>query len=338
MARTVSTTTREIESLWQLYRDGQLRLRPEFQRNSVWPRAAKAYLIDTILTGNPVPVLYFQRSVSAQTGQIEYAVVDGQQRLSAIFDYLEDRFMLTESEESASWSRRRYSRLDESDKLKINRYPMVIQELNGYTSEGVRDIFNRMNRFVVALNPQERRHAASDGAFKQLVERVGQWDFWQEQRIISPTAAERMRADELAAELLILLVEGPQDKKQSVDLYYRSFVAEFPDADKLASSLEAYLAVFRRAVPDLSNSYLRRPANFYALVGAVHELDSDESGLPSPEIIGRRLINFGDELARDDVSDSRVSAFKDAQSRQTDNIRPRRTRIDILKDVIRGEI
>ena len=44
--------------------DGQLRLRPEFQRNAVWPPAAKAYLIDTILEEKPMPLFFFERGVT----------------------------------------------------------------------------------------------------------------------------------------------------------------------------------------------------------------------------------------------------------------------------------
>src|SRR6266508_1811807 len=43
------TTTRTVAELWDLFGRGRLDLAPEFQRNSVWPSDAKAYLIDTIL-------------------------------------------------------------------------------------------------------------------------------------------------------------------------------------------------------------------------------------------------------------------------------------------------
>jgi len=38
------------------------------------------------------PLLFFQRTTSAQSGLPSYTVIDGQQRLRAIFDYLDDRF------------------------------------------------------------------------------------------------------------------------------------------------------------------------------------------------------------------------------------------------------
>jgi hypothetical protein len=51
-----SPTTKAIGLLHQLFSNGQLTLAPEFQRNSVWPNAAKAYLIDTILNDRPIPL------------------------------------------------------------------------------------------------------------------------------------------------------------------------------------------------------------------------------------------------------------------------------------------
>src|ERR1700693_4284326 len=92
-----SPTTKDIALLHQLFKSNQLTLAPEFQRLSVWPRAAKAYLIDTILNDRPMPLFFFQRTMSAQTGRQMFDVIDGQQRLRAIFEFLEDEFGLTES-------------------------------------------------------------------------------------------------------------------------------------------------------------------------------------------------------------------------------------------------
>src|SRR3954452_13821765 len=92
------TSKHTVADLHHLYRGGQLNLAPEFQRNSVWPRRAKAYLIDSILADRPIPIFFVERHASAQTGKTAYSVIDGQQRLRAIFEFLDDRFALTESE------------------------------------------------------------------------------------------------------------------------------------------------------------------------------------------------------------------------------------------------
>src|SRR5688572_19768175 len=91
-----SPTTKDVALLLQLHKDGQLKLQPEFQRESVWPKAAKSYLIDTILNEKPIPLIFFERSPSIQTGRPEYSVIDGQQRLRAIFEFIQDDFVLSE--------------------------------------------------------------------------------------------------------------------------------------------------------------------------------------------------------------------------------------------------
>jgi hypothetical protein len=55
-----------------IYKSGQLSLSPAFQRQGVWPRPAKAYLIDTILADRPIPLLFFARSVNPKTGSPGY--------------------------------------------------------------------------------------------------------------------------------------------------------------------------------------------------------------------------------------------------------------------------
>lgn len=338
MAGRYTTTTKDVGLLLQLHKDAQLTITPEFQRNAVWSRPAKAYLIDTILTSNPIPVLYFQRSVSAQTSRVEYAVVDGQQRLNAVFLFMENRFALTESDPEAPWYKKRWKQLTNEEREHILSYDFAIQELSGYGAHQVRQMFQRMNRYVVALNPQELRHANQDGAFKKLVEKIGALPFWLENGIVSKQAANRMKADELVAELLILLNEGPQDKKESVDLYYSSFASEFPESDRLLAELSDVLELVQRIFPDLkTNQIFKRPVNFYSLVGALSEIRVEDESLESDRVVRTRLDSFVTEInAQEEERTPRAARYVIAQSRQTDNVKPRRTRIDLIKSAILG--
>jgi hypothetical protein len=332
LAGKFTTTTKDVGLLRQLRDDGQLRLAPEFQRNAVWPRAAKAYLIDTMLSEKPIPVLYFQRGVSAQTGRIDYNVVDGQQRLSAVFQFIENRFSLTESADDAPWARKRWKALSDEERERILSYDFVVQELSGYDTESIRDMFTRMNRYVVALSPQELRHANEDGAFKRFIEKLGARKYWTERRIVSTSAANRMRGDEIAAELVILILEGPQDKKKSIDFYYSAFQEAFEQEASTETRLDQLLQIVDDALPNLAESAFRRPANFYALVGALNELLEEEVGISSQDL-GITLTGFEAEL-KEEPRTPRAERYFEAASRQTDNIAPRRTRIDILKNLI----
>src|SRR5689334_7354984 len=125
----LSPTTKDIALLRQLYEEGQLTLAPQFQRNAVWPRAAKAYLIDTILNERPIPLLFFQRTTNAQTGRASYRVIDGQQRLRAIFEFMDGRFRLSETR-SVTLKDKKYHDLPASAKDQILQYDLPVQEIS----------------------------------------------------------------------------------------------------------------------------------------------------------------------------------------------------------------
>jgi len=330
-----SSTTKDVALLQQLYKDGQLKLAPEFQRNSVWPLAAKAYLIDSIISDRPVPMLFFQRTTSPQTGRPVYEVIDGQQRLRAIFEFLDNRIRLSETRES-SLKDKRFSDLSPEIVGRILNYDLVIEELSGYSASDIEDMFIRMNRFVVKLSPQELRHAKEKGAFKDFVERVGNIGFWRTEKVFSDLQIRRMRSVEFAAELAILLIEGPQDKKSAIDLYYGRYRDSFPAARSVESKLAQYFRWIKRALPDLCSRRYRKPVELYSLVFALdflsNQLEKGLSGLKA-EFAGRKLIEFEMQTKSKDLSGA-AAQYVLASSRQTDNLIPRLSRAHILIDLL----
>ena len=265
---TRSTTVHAISLLHQLYKQNQITLAPEFQRNSVWPGSAKAYLIDSIIKNKPIPILFFQRAVSPQTGRFGYSVIDGQQRLRAIFDYLDDRFSLTESDKREPYFNKRFSGLEDTLKNGILNYDLVVSELTGYGEEEIRDLFVRMNRYVVKLSPQVLRNARAKGAFKDFVDRLAKWPFWTHNRVFSDLQIRRMKVAEFVAELSILIIEGPQDKKAAVDLYYGKYIDAFGTGNSVETQLRSFLGWIEKALPDLASTRYRKSVDLYALIGA----------------------------------------------------------------------
>ncbi len=65
--------------------DEKLEIRPDFQRKEVWSTAAKIMLIDTIFSNIPMPKIYVESII--RDGKTYRIVIDGQQRLTAIFDF-----------------------------------------------------------------------------------------------------------------------------------------------------------------------------------------------------------------------------------------------------------
>lgn len=334
MPEKTSVTAKDVALLYQLYREGQLIVAAEFQRDNVWPTVAKAYLIDTILANRPIPPLFFQRTVSPQTGRTAYSVVDGQQRLRAIFEFMENRFPLSESKKKPYY-RKKFVELTDKERSEILNYDLTIEELSGYTDADIVDMFDRMNRYVVRLSPQELRHAKEKGAFKDFVERLAEWDFWIEERVFSENQLKRMRAQEFVAELTILLIEGPQDKKKAIDLYYGRYRDSFPSAASVETRLKAYLSWIQEALPDLHNSRFRKPVDIYGLIGALDYVSAKGKRLRavSAAAAGAALRGF-EEQTRDREPTGTAAKYVLAASRQTDNIAPRIARMDILASLL----
>jgi hypothetical protein len=311
-------------------------LAPEFQRNAVWPPAAKAYLIDTILSDRPMPVFFFHRARSTQTGKQTYSVVDGQQRLRAIFEFLDDRVALTQSK-SAKLKNKKFSALPSDLQDKVLDYNLNVEELVGYTDAEIRDIFVRLNKYVVRLSPQELRHAKEQGKFFDFVEDLAKLSFWKEHGVFSKAQAARMRTAEFAAELAVLLVEGPQDKKASIDLYYVEYQKSFSSAAEVRGRLLKYLAWLQAALPNLKRSRFRRPVDLYGLIAAIDELSRRGTKMSwlTPKDGGAKLSQFERDMTKK-RSTILAKRYLLSAGRQTDNIGPRTTRIETLKTVLQS--
>jgi len=73
-------------------KSGELVLRPRFQRKLVWNDQHKENFIETILRGLPFPEIYLAAGeINLETQKSKTLVVDGQQRLNTIYDYIRDR-------------------------------------------------------------------------------------------------------------------------------------------------------------------------------------------------------------------------------------------------------
>ena len=332
-----SPTTKDVALLHQLHVNGQLKLATEFQRNAIWPSAAKAYLIDTILNERPIPLLFFQRGTSAQKGVPTYTVIDGQQRLRAIFDFIDNRYRLTQSSKRSAYFNKQFSDLSTDLQDRIRNYDLVIEELSGYTEKDIRDMFVRINKYVVRLAPQELRHAKGSGQFHNFVEKLGKIDFWKHQKVFSSAKLNRMRSVEFAAELVILLIEGPQDKKASVDLYYQEYEDKFPNVKKIESRLTSYLKWIAGTLPKFSSSRYRKPVDLYALIGALDRYSSQGKSLSKINSLAAKtqLESFEKKTKATEPSGD-AARYLAAASRQTDNLTPRNTRIEILESLLRG--
>jgi hypothetical protein len=194
-------------------------------------------------------------------------------------------------------------------------------------------MFVRMNKYVVKLTPQEIRHAKQRGKFAKFVEKLGELPFWRDNRVFTPKQIARFRAVEFCAEVAILLQEGPQDKKDAIDVYYQTYSAKIPFQTDVSNRLRQYLNWIGTALPAIAQTRYRKATDLYSLLGAINE--NWDAVRKMPNKCGKRLLDFQSEILPEATGDA--GRYFAAASRQTDNLKPRQTRIEVIAKVLRGE-
>lgn len=170
--RTISTDgyPMSIGELTNLYKEGELIIRPEFQRFFRWSETQKSTLIESILLGIPIPSIFV-----AQTESGKWELIDGLQRVSTLLqvqgELLENGnkippLILRETKylkslEGVSWENPNPDlALSDAQKLDIKRAKLDLKIIKRESSASTKfDLFQRLNSYGSSLNAQEMRSA-----------------------------------------------------------------------------------------------------------------------------------------------------------------------------------
>jgi hypothetical protein len=122
-------------------------LTPKFQRRNVWKLPQKSYFIDTILRDMPVPPIYIRNIFNVERRQVVHEVIDGQQRMRAILDFIEDKYALSKSLDNPHKGLY-FSKLPKDDQTAILKYRFNCEMFDDISDSEVIDIFRRMKLFA----------------------------------------------------------------------------------------------------------------------------------------------------------------------------------------------
>lgn len=225
----------EMEShtlTWWRNRRSQIDMNPPYQRRGrLWSSADKAYLIDSILNGFDVPKFYVADFTWGDSPlnkrKLSYAIIDGKQRLEAIFDFFDGELELNQDFEYRPDPKLVLGGLGYQD-LK-NRYPQVIENFDEYNpvvmrvlaqSEGpITELFIRLNRSK-PLTGAEIRNAMS-GPAPRLFRQIAKHEVFEENVSFQTRRAQDQNA---AAKLLAFeYYNQPQEtKKAKLDQFVKN--------------------------------------------------------------------------------------------------------------------
>ena len=334
--------TFSINDFKQWYENGELILVPKFQRRSVWNPKARSFFIDTILRGKPVPPIFIRQSLDIRKGTTIREVVDGQQRLNAIFDYLKGDFTVQKFHNS-SVGGLRFSELSDDERTRFLNYELSVALLVGATDSDVLDIFARINSFTIVLNEQEKRNAKYFGAFKNFIYSLGyeHLPFWKAEGILTDRRIARMGEAELTSELVVTMMDGLQNKKDKLNEFYKKYDEEFPEAEEVG-------ARFRHCMDIIGNTFQNRLRGsrfasvplFYSLFCVFYDFlyglkgqrgETFKIPLAKKEDIVATIDRLGN-IIKEKSKAVKYHDFVDASIKATDNIAQRQIRHKVIKD------
>ncbi|MBN2533951.1 MAG: DUF262 domain-containing protein [Spirochaetales bacterium] len=193
----------------------ELILHPDFQRNTVWNFRQKSRLIESILLKIPIPVFY----IDARNEE-KWIVIDGLQRLSSIYDYVNGKYDLQELEFLRVLEKKKYSELERKFQRRIEECQLLFYKVRPATPEEIAfNIFTRINTLGSPLSSQEIRHALYLGKSTLLLQQLAESKEFIE-AVGEGTAGSlniRMKDRELILRMLAFKINGIQGYRTNFD-------------------------------------------------------------------------------------------------------------------------
>ena len=321
----------------------QLQLSPKFQRRSVWSPQAKSFLMDTVIRGKPLPKIFIRQTTNPDTRITLREVVDGQQRLRTILNYIKDGFKISKVH-NEDYGGFYFSQLPSEIKSDILNYEISVDLLLDLEDRDILDIFARLNTYAVSLNKQELLNAKYFGYFKQLVYKLSFEfsKFWLDNGIFTDTKIMRMAEAELISDMLIAMVEGIHSRK-SVEKFYVAYDDEFNDRGLMETRFKSTIDLIGDLLEDtLINTTYHRPHMFYSLFitlyhmnHGVKKLEAEREQIRTEDyaIVRSALANIHQIIESEPVP-NKYQHFLDSTIKATTDVPSRVVRCKFMVDYI----
>lgn len=234
-----------------------------FQRGSVWTKEQEQFLIDTIVKNLDIPKLYFWE---LKDSNYEYSVVDGQQRLTTIFKFLDEKLELSE-EFTPEYANKKFTELPEDLQDQIHNYELTLVIIENANEEEIQDLFLRLNNGTT-LKSQEKRMNLGGNLSKYIVNMV-------KHRIFSKVTFKDKHRDyeQILAQCIKLELEGKATNTQGkyLDIMYKE-EKDFDENGTIAKKFKRVLDYMEEIFPEENKVPELKRFNFISLYLMVSQM------------------------------------------------------------------
>lgn len=328
-----SATNRRIRVLLTAIKDSSLVPRPEFQRRLVWTNKHKQEFIRTVLMEYPFPEIYVAAGdVDPDTGEGQEMLVDGQQRITTLFQYF------TGSDDLKLGDLRPYATLTPDEKLAFLEYEVVVRDLGKKTIEEIKEVFTRINSTKYSLNAMEIHNARFDGTFKHFGEELTQHAFFDKNHVFKTNDVRRMGDLVFCLTLVITVITTYFNRDDELEPFLEKYNDEFPEADRVREEIETAVAFIDACGFDAKCRIWRKAELLNALVEAHRAIIKEKLDLKAA-FVGSELSKFYDRVDKtgnEQDKAEQVNQYYKAAIQATNDRSNRIKRGQIVADIIRN--
>lgn len=260
-----------LDTIETMLNSGKYKRNPEYQRRKRWDNVRKSRLIESFIMNVPIPPIFLY-----EVEYSKYEVMDGQQRLTAIYDFYTNNFRLEGLEYWQELNGRTYQELPDKVRKGVDRRYLSSIVLLSETAKTIEEadflkkiVFERLNSGGEKLTPQETRNALYNGEFNQLCLELAKNEKFRKMWNI-PLESEGENK---------LLESEPYRKMEDAELVLRFFACR--QLDKWTSSIDKFLDVFLQEANNYNDELRENLADiFNQTVSLVYEIYQEESFYP----------------------------------------------------------
>lgn len=263
-----------VAQILKLKKNGMLPVNPEYQRGAVWNDAQKKKLIDSVLRGYPLPLIYLHHKIQEVAGLRNEGleIIDGQQRISVLHEFSEGAIRLFDpikddkqarfpnfiKNKPCSWALCDFHTLPEFYRKRFLDTELLVVMIKTDDEDEARDLFIRLQSGL-PLNAQEKRDAWPGGftslilwlAGKQGLIRYPGHEFFV--RVVRSKSIDRGEVRQLCAQICMLYIEKSKisgfvdiSTPEIDEYYYRNldFQQTSPIVERIVKTLDVAFSVF----------------------------------------------------------------------------------------------
>jgi hypothetical protein len=249
-----------ISKLIDLYEKDKLCLNPPYQRNDIWSLPAKRRLIDTIISGFPLPSFFLFLNAEGV-----YEMVDGQQRTRTFLGYKAGLFSDSEKVFFSNCNQDFY----------LNEYQLVIIIISDVLDyKSIIDFYFKVNKFGSKLNrPEILRSEHFDNPVQTMIEEVSESAEFLDLELFTEGDKTRLIDQDFIGELFALTHYGITDKKVYTDNLFKELEN---NNDELGNLKQRFIRILDRIINlnqffPLKETRYRQRNDFYTLFSFIRD-------------------------------------------------------------------